>query len=131
MNDIFNSAGGTGWRSPAIKKAIDLFLTRLPEALLPPISRVLLYGSYARGDFRADSDVDLAVVLAGADPGDETHFNLQMRLSVIRTYVIAQTLISISAVLIWEDDLRYPDSKNNPDFYRSVAGDGIQLTDRA
>lgn len=131
MNDIFSSAGGTGWRSPAIKKAIDLFLTRLPEALLPPISRVLLYGSYARGDFRADSDVDLAVVLAGADPGDETHFNLQMRLSVIRTYVIAQTLISISAVLVWEDDLQYPDSKNNPDFYRSVAGDGIQLADGA
>lgn len=131
MNDMANEASGTGWKTPEIQNAINLFLARLPEALLPPVSRVLLYGSYARGDFRADSDVDLAVVLAGADPGDETHFNLQMRLSVIRTYVIAQTLISISAVLIWEDDLRHPDSKNNPDFYRSVAGDGIQLADGA
>ena len=127
MNDMVNGASGTGWRAPAIKNAIDMFLSRLPEAMLPPVSRVLLYGSYARGDFHADSDVDLAVVLAGADPGDETHFNLQMRLSVVRTEVIAQTFISISAILVWEDDLRYPNNKNNPDFYRSVAGDGIQL----
>ena len=91
MNDMVNGASGTGWKAPAIKNAIDMFLSRLPEAMLPPVSRVLLYGSYARGDFHTDSDVDLAVVLAGADPGDETHFNLQMRLSVVRTEVIAQT----------------------------------------
>ena len=42
------------------KRAVGSFMTHLADAKLPAISRVLLYGSRARGDYQADSDVDIA-----------------------------------------------------------------------
>ena len=39
------------------------------EALLlfPNIHKIILYGSYARGDFRPDSDVDIMILLDMSD----------------------------------------------------------------
>ena len=42
--------------------AVRAFLARLPAGL--QVERALLFGSRARGDFRADSDADLALILA-------------------------------------------------------------------
>ena len=50
---------------PDIRDAIGVFLTRLERSDLPAVARVLLYGSHARGEAHAESDIDLAVVLAG------------------------------------------------------------------
>jgi uncharacterized protein len=52
-----------------IPKAVQLALKELQEYLAKVYGErlrgVYLYGSYARGDFRPDSDVDVLVVLAG------------------------------------------------------------------
>jgi predicted nucleotidyltransferase len=40
---------------------IQAFASRIAEQFRP--QRIILFGSYARGDFTADSDVDLLVVL--------------------------------------------------------------------
>ena len=46
----------------ATAQAMDEFIDRLRHADLPPVQRVLLYGSRARGDHGDDSDIDTAVV---------------------------------------------------------------------
>lgn len=44
-------------------------LTRIVARLAADgVERVVLYGSYARGDFHADSDVDLLIVKQTAEP---------------------------------------------------------------
>ncbi len=42
-------------------------LQTLAKELLPAGSRVALYGSRARGDFRVDSDWDLHIIIPGDD----------------------------------------------------------------
>lgn len=49
------------------KESLINALRMLAENLLPRGSRVALYGSRARGDFREDSDWDLHILI----PGDE------------------------------------------------------------
>ena len=45
------------------QQAINEFLIRINEILGNKIKRIILYGSYARGDNRKDSDIDVAVIV--------------------------------------------------------------------
>lgn len=109
------------------KAAVSLFLTYLAEAGLPGISRVLLYGSRARGDNHAGSDIDMAVILDGYSPDKDTRFALRMQLSDVRSLALWQTNMPISAVLLWESDLLEPPDNHNPDFYHNLQADGIEI----
>ena len=73
------------------RTAVNSFVEHLSPVGLPGISRLLLYGSRARGDYREDSDVDIAVVFAGAAPVSYDRFKLLMQLSDIRTLAIIDT----------------------------------------
>ena len=73
------------------KRAAGSFMTHLADAKLPTISRVLLYGSRACGDYQADSDVDIAVVLAGGNPGGDARV-APKRLVVQDNSVVRQKL---------------------------------------
>ena len=95
---------------------------------MPDISRVLLYGSRSRGEYQADSDVDIAVVLVGNNPGADARHDLQMLLSEIRSRAMVQTNIPVSAIVVWDAELREPGKQRNPDFYRNVRADGIDIT---
>ena len=54
------------------QEAVRVFFSYLDVASLPPMSWAILYGSRARGDHRDDSDVDIMLVFAGAEPDDGT-----------------------------------------------------------
>jgi len=45
-----------------IEKAINEFLTRINELLENKIKKIILYGSYARGDYNSYSDVDIMIL---------------------------------------------------------------------
>ena len=47
--------------------ALDTFVARLREQYGDRVVRVVLFGSKARGDYDAESDLDLLVVLNGGD----------------------------------------------------------------
>ena len=51
-----------------VARAIDRFVERAGAAPGGGIERILLFGSYARGDFRGDSDVDLLAVVDRREP---------------------------------------------------------------
>ena len=109
------------------KRAVNSFMTHLADAKLPAVSRVLLYGSRARGDYHADSDVDIAVVLTGGNPGGDARYDLQMLLSEVRSRAMLHTNMSVSAIVVWDAELREPDKQRNPAFYRNVRGEGISI----
>jgi len=60
-------------------KMLDALVARIVDALQP--ERVILFGSWARGDARPDSDIDLFVQVA---PGTNTHDAARKAYAAIR-----------------------------------------------
>ena len=100
---------GPAGLEPDVKDALAVFMAHLDKADLPPVSRALLYGSHARGDARAESDIDIAVVLTGTEPPRAERNKLRRKLSSISADVLLETLQPVSAVLLWEPMLDKPD----------------------
>ena len=46
-----------------VKKILQLYRKQLAEELGSHMREVILYGSYARGDFRKDSDIDILILV--------------------------------------------------------------------
>ena len=76
------------------------------------------------GDHRADSDIDLAVVLSGAPPPGNERPVLRKKLSYLLDDAIMESLQPLSAVLLWESMLDEPDS----DFFRNLLTDGVEVS---
>lgn len=76
------------------------------------VSRVLLYGSRARGDSRERSDIDIAVF--GGDPSTRSRF--------------AEALEELPTLL--EFDLVYVDDTTSPALVENILKDGVVLMDK-
>lgn len=98
------------------------FLRRLPRGY--QVEQAILFGSRARGDHRADSDLDLAVVLKGKR-GDFIDTKLDM--AGIAFDVMMDTGILVQPLPLWDDDLAHPERFINPALIRNIAADGIRL----
>lgn len=111
------------------KYAINLFMSELRAANIPGLSRVLLYGSRARGDHDRWSDVDLAVVLDGGDPGGDARSAMNDRLADHSWNIAVDTdyRFQVVASVIREEDLSHPEKRANPVFYRNVLADGVEI----
>ena len=107
-------------------RAVDIFLARLPMTRFPPIKRALLYGSRARGDFREESDVDLAIVLEGARPAAKSLLDLHFLLADAEWNALDETELRVSAWPVWEEDLQNPERTQNPDFFQNMTKEGIE-----
>ena len=112
---------------PATQAAVRVFLTFIAQSDLPPVARVLLYGSHARGDSHTDSDIDLAVVLPGAPPPGNERLVLREKLSYLLDDAIMESLQPLSAVLLWVFMLDEPDKTASSAFYHNVLTDGIEV----
>ena len=73
-----------------IKKILKEFKEKLIDLYKDQLVDVLLYGSYARGEQREDSDIDIAVVLKGnispfkeIDRITEFSYDLSLKYSVL------------------------------------------------
>lgn len=50
-----------------MKNLIDEYVSEIEKIYGSHLQKVILYGSYARGDFRADSDIDIMILLDMSD----------------------------------------------------------------
>jgi predicted nucleotidyltransferase len=88
------------------------------------VSEAIVFGSRARGEHRADSDLDLAVVLNGRR-GDFLDTRLDM--AGIAFDVLLETDILVQPFPLWEGDIAHPERFSNPSLIRAIAADGIRL----
>ena len=87
------------------------------------LTQIVLFGSYARGDFNEDSDVDYLVLL---DEENVSSFKEVATTVVDRNAYYLETFINISAVVVSYNQFL----TSNRIFYREVKKDGICIYER-
>lgn len=103
------------------ERAVRKFIARLPADLR--VERVLLYGSRARGDYKPDSDADVALII----PHGAHDWRLLWTLSGLAYDVFVDTGIMIQPVPVSSRDWADPDRFPRPSFLRNVAREGVSL----
>jgi predicted nucleotidyltransferase len=89
-----------------------------------PMKGALLFGSRARGTHRAESDVDIAVLLRGRR-GKLMDTSLEM--ADIAFEVLLETNVYIQPVPIWEDEWEHPETHSNPRLLENIRREGLPL----
>lgn len=103
------------------ESAVRAFLRRVPADLR--YERAILYGSRARGDYRPESDADLALIMS--EHADE--WPTLSALAGLAFDVLLETGILIQPVPISSKNWADPDRFPRPSFLRNVAREGIDL----
>lgn len=110
--------------SPAELRAVEEFQRRLLAALPGQVRGVILFGSKARGDHRAGSDIDLLVVFEGnGQQGAEVASNITADI------LLAQN-IDISPITFERAELERQQELGSP-LMRNIAEEGIVLMGEA
>lgn len=105
--------------------AVRTFMSHLTKAKLPGITKVILFGSRARGNYDVESDVDMAVIFSGPVQNNTRRHKLQMQLSDIRSEAMIETSMAVSAIALWDTELQEPEKQKNPRFFHNVNHEGI------
>jgi predicted nucleotidyltransferase len=106
----------------ATRKTAFAFLDKAAKAFT--VKGAILFGSRAKGEFRADSDADIAVVL----PGNRGQFMAaKLALADMAFDVLLETGIRVQPLPVWEDEWAHPESYSNPALLRNIESDGVRL----
>lgn len=84
--------------------------------------KIILYGSYARGDFNEDSDIDI-MVLTTADVSEFMKYRKQVNHIASRIGLDNDIIISVSV----KDKDNFYGNKDVLPFYKNVLKEGIEL----
>ena len=101
------------------REAATYFMSRLMDENINPLS-VILFGSKARGDFDAESDIDLLLVLPDVDIVLRDH---------IRD-IAADVAIDFPAYLstrVWSEGYFREQTRVNTSLFQEIREDGIEL----
>ncbi|PRC90987.1 nucleotidyltransferase family protein [Solimicrobium silvestre] len=106
----------------ATAATVKAFMERVTAVF--SVRSAILFGSRARGEFKPDSDADVAVLLSGQHG---KFMDAKMAMSDIAFDVMLDTGIRVEAIPLWEDEWANPDAYRNPFLLRNIERDGIIL----
>jgi predicted nucleotidyltransferase len=105
-----------------IRNIIYGFAVQLKEMLGKDLSKVILYGSYARGDFNANSDVDIMILVKTPEDKlekiEEIVFDLAYDIEMEHDVYISPIIKNEEQFEYWVDVLP---------FYHNVKTEGVEL----
>ena len=99
---------------------LNEFLKRV-EAVFP-VRNAILFGRRARGEFKPESDADVAVLLAG---NHGKFMAAKLAMSDMVFDVMLHTGIRVESIPVWEDEWANPEEYRNPFLLRNIERDGI------
>lgn len=100
------------------KKAIEEFVKRAINTYGDRIKSITLFGSVARGTARADSDIDLLVVV------DREDFRLRRELIGIAFDILLETGLDLSIKVISSSDFQ---ARKSFSFLKNVQAEGAKV----
>jgi len=103
-------------------QATTLFMEKI--AALFAIKRVLMFGSRARGDYYAESDIDLAILMT--EPSGD-FFTLKLEMDDIAYDILVETGMRIQPLPIWQDEWQHPEQYSNPYLLKNIQKEGVAL----
>ncbi len=106
--------------SPQTRAAIGDYVRRVSTSLAKAVASVTLYGSQARGEADAESDIDLFIVVRRDTPA------LREALADIAWQVQFEHGVVISDIIRNLDQLRLMQAHRFP-YYQSIKSEGILL----
>ena len=86
------------------------------------IVEIVLYGSYARGDYAEDSDIDIAAVVHGSR--EELQEKLKIVWDVSAELGVENDIIVSPTVIPYEEFMKY---KQTLPYYRNIAEEGQKI----
>lgn len=110
---------------PAAILAARAFLARASKSF--DVVGARLYGSRARGDYKPDSDIDLAVFLRGAREDSGGLFRVATDMGAIAFDVLDETEVFVSALPVWEQEWAHPESHRNPRLLENIRREGVPI----
>lgn len=105
-----------------IEKAINEFLEEINKILENNVKKVILYGSYARGDYEKNSDLDIMIL---TDLSDEEIVNIRTQIWDIAYDIGLKNDIIISSLIKNINDYNY--WLDTLPFYMNVQKEGVVL----
>ena len=86
------------------------------------MERIVLYGSYARGDYDQESDVDIAIIARGTDEELQKHHKAMVK-EASRFMMEYDKLVRLHEIpLDWFNRYKY-----DYPFYRNIENEGVDL----
>lgn len=100
------------------KSVVDLVI----ELLSDKIYKIILYGSYARGDFNQESDIDIMIILACSK---EEVLSYRKQISKPASKIGLEHDVMVSVLL--RDKNNFYNHQEDLPFYRNIANEGVEL----
>ena len=108
--------------SSRIENIINEFITEISKLIGERLKKVILYGSYARGDFNKNSDIDIMIL---TDFDDEELVQKRMQIRELACDIELENDVIISPVVRNID--KYNARVNVIPFYINVQKEGVVL----
>ena len=107
-------------KNPLLINAIKDMCKDISTVYGSSLDRIVLYGSYARGEEDIDSDVDIAVIINSPD----TEKKHDLMTDIVVDYELKQG-VTLSVILVDLD--QYKKWEKDSPFYRNISKEGITL----
>ena len=109
------------------RKELDVLLREVYHAMQDifgdKLISVILYGSYARGDYDGESDIDIAI-LANADREELKQYHHSLVSQMSRFMMDYDALVSLTEIPVQD----FEEYKNILPYYRSIDKEGVRLS---
>jgi predicted nucleotidyltransferase len=104
------------------ERAARSFIARVAREY--DLSGAILFGSRARGEFRSDSDADIAVLLHGHRG---RFLETKLAMADIAYEILLETGVLVQPLPVWEDEWEHPETHSNPALLLSINREGVRL----